>query len=138
MTETNIATTNRAAAPVVPVSWGELFDKVAILEIKQARLEGERALANVARELDALRVFTEQASHEDLPDLLADLRTINEKLWAHEDDIRELEREKNFSEDFIAVARAIYRDNDRRAALKRRINTLLGSELREEKSYKAY
>lgn len=126
------------AAPVVPVSWGELFDKISILEIKRTQLEGERAIANVVRELDALQRFADQVAHEDLPDLLTDLRAINEKLWAHEDEIRELEREKNFTEDFIAVARAIYRDNDRRAGLKRRINTLLGSELREEKSYKAY
>jgi hypothetical protein len=126
------------ATPVVPISWGDLFDKITILELKEERLSSERALGNVRKELELLRQFADAAVHEDLADLIADLKAINAHLWQLEDDIREMEREKDFAEEFITLARSIYRDNDRRAALKRRINVLLGSELSEEKSYKAY
>ena len=136
--ETKQAAHAVTATPVVPVSWGELFDKITILEIKVERLENPRALANVEKELGLLRQFTDAVEHEDLEDLVTDLKAVNVDLWQIEDDIRELEREKIFDEDFIALARAVYRENDRRAALKRRINTALGSELTEEKSYKAY
>jgi hypothetical protein len=127
-----------AATPVVPISWGELFDKITILEIKEGHLTAERALANVRKELELLRHFSDSVVHDDLADLVADLKAINSALWQLEDDIRDKEREKDFAEEFITMARSIYRENDRRAAMKRRINALLGSELNEEKSYKAY
>ncbi|MFW2830497.1 DUF6165 family protein [Sphingomonas sp. ID0503] len=130
--------THGLATPVVPVSWGDLFDKITILEIKEEKLEAVRALANVRRELELLRQFTDAIEHEDLADLIADLKAVNAQLWQIEDDIREKEREKDFTEEFTTLARAVYIQNDRRAGLKRRINLLLGSELAEEKSYKAY
>lgn len=127
-----------AATPVVPISWGDLFDKITILEIKEGQLTSERALGNVRKELELLRHFAESVVHDDLADLVVDLKAVNASLWQLEDDIREKEREKDFTEEFITMARSIYRENDRRAAMKRRINMLLGSELNEEKSYKAY
>lgn len=125
---------------VVPVSWGELFDKITILEIKRQRISDTAKLANVNRELDALREVCSgfQLPGQELDDLVADLRVVNESLWDIEDDIRSCERSGDFSERFVQLARSVYRTNDRRANLKLHINRLLGSELIEEKSYEAY
>ncbi len=128
-------------APVMaPVSWGELIDKITILEIKAARIEDAAKLVNVKRELDALSAIRDDALPEgaDIHAPTAELRAVNEKLWDIEDDIREKERAQDFGAEFIELARAVYRTNDRRAALKRQINEALGSELVEEKSYKPY
>jgi hypothetical protein len=123
--------------PLVPISWGELIDKITILEIKAARIEEPAKRANVARELAALRHVRDQASPADGVAALTDeLRQVNETLWTIEDDIRDCEARADFGPRFIALARAVYQNNDRRAALKRRINEALGSELVEEKSYK--
>ncbi len=124
----------------IPVSWGELFDKLTILEIKQARIDDPQKLANIDREFEALR---DVYSDSDLPgaplqELIDELRCTNETLWEIEDDIRNCERHKDFSDRFIELARSVYRTNDKRADLKLRINRLLGSELIEEKSYEAY
>lgn len=125
---------------LVPVSWGELLDKITILEIKSERITDPAKLANVARELDALRdVVTAAGSLPDAATPLMDaLRQVNAELWDVEDEIRDCERNKAFAERFITLARAVYHQNDRRAALKRELNDLLGSELVEEKSYQAY
>lgn len=123
-------------APLVPVSWGELIDKITILEIKAARLEGP-ARANVAHEL-ALLAAAAAPINALVSDLKAELKAINETLWAVEDQIRDKERAKLFDDGFVALARSVYRHNDARGALKRRINLALGSELIEEKSYKPY
>lgn len=128
-------------APVMaPVSWGELIDKITILEIKAARIEDAAKLVNVKRELDALSAIRDEALPEgaDIHALTAELRAVNEKLWDIEDDIREKERAQDFGAGFIELARAVYRTNDRRAALKRQINEALGSDLVEEKSYRPY
>lgn len=124
----------------IPVSWGELFDKLTILEIKQARIDDPQKLANIDRELEALRaVYSESAlPGAALQELIDELRRTNEALWEIEDDIRTCERNKDFSERFIELARSVYQTNDKRADLKLRINRLLGSELIEEKSYEAY
>ena len=124
----------------IPVSWGELFDKLTILEIKQARIDDPRKLENIGRELEALQGVcrTSQLPGAPLQELVEELQRTNEALWEIEDDIRGCERSKDFSERFIELARSVYRTNDRRAELKRKINRLLGSELIEEKSYKAY
>lgn len=124
----------------IPVSWGELFDKMTILEIKQARIDDPQKRANIDRELDALRdVYRDSALPGDpLRELINELRRTNEALWEIEDDIRNCERNKDFSDRFIELARSVYRTNDKRADLKLRINRLLGSELIEEKSYEAY
>ena len=124
--------------PIVPVSWGELIDKITILEIKAERIADPAKRANVARELAALNAVRDQgrARAEGLAALTRELRQVNEALWTIEDDIRECEAKGDFGARFVALARSVYKYNDRRAALKRRINDLLGSELIEEKSYK--
>src|SRR5690606_7333868 len=116
--------------PLAPVSWGELLDKITILEIKAARIAEPAARANVARELALLREVA--ASVTDTPGLaplLADLAVVNAALWEIEDSIRAKEAAAAFDAEFIALARSVYLTNDRRSALKRQINLLLRSEL---------
>lgn len=123
-------------SPHVPVSWGELLDKITILEIKRERITGAAAAANVACELAALwRIGAEALAREGVAPLLTALKAVNEELWQVEDAIREEEARGRFGAEFIGLARAVYQRNDRRAALKRAINDLLRSELVEEKSY---
>jgi len=120
-----------------PVSAGELLDKITILEIKQQRLASEAGRGNVRHELlllEAIRQASLPASAE-LAALTAELKRINEQLWEIEDAIRLCERAGDFGERFVGLARSVYQSNDRRSALKRQINTLLGSALVEEKSY---
>lgn len=124
------------AIPSVPVSWGELLDKITILEIKRERMDRPDALANVEKEH---RVLSEAAAHvldiDGVPPLLQRLKRINETLWEVEDAIREQEADARFGPRFVALARSVYKTNDERAAVKRAINALLNSELIEEKSY---
>jgi hypothetical protein len=122
------------AVPEIPVSWGELIDKITILEIKAERLTDPAALANVRRELAALAPYA-PAADARLPALRAALAEVNAALWDIEDRIREKEAAADFGADFVELARAVYRQNDRRAALKRQISLTLGSDLIEEKSY---
>jgi hypothetical protein len=123
--------------PHVPTSWGELLDKITILEIKVARLPTEAARANAEKELVLLRQIAAPVLAQSAP-LAARLKSLNETLWEIEDRIREHERAKNFDAAFIALARAIYQTNDERGRVKREINMVLGSALIEEKSYKPY
>lgn len=125
---------------LVPVSWGEIIDKITILEIKGERLADPAKLANVNRELAELVAVRDREfpGHAGLAALGAELKAVNEGLWVIEDDIRDCERAKDFGPRFIELARAVYVTNDQRAAVKRRINDLLGSDLVEEKSYAAY
>ena len=125
----------------VPVSVGELLDKLTILAIKLERIDDPAKRLNIARERDALEavVAAQRLRGADgVAELEQELRGVNEQLWDIEDQIREHERQQRFDDGFIALARAVYRTNDRRAELKRRINALSGSELTEEKSYAAY
>ena len=125
---------------LVPISPGELIDKITILEIKSQRMRDAVKLANVRTEL-ALLMDTWQASPWSAADIAAEwagLRAVNEKLWAVEDEIRDKERDARFDQGFIELARAVYVTNDERAAIKKRINTRLGSTLVEEKSYADY
>jgi len=125
--------------PEVPVSWGELVDKIAILEIKRERLTDAAALANVRRELASLeRWQAELVANARLGELKASLAQVNRALWDVEDAIRAKEARAEFDAEFVGLARSVYRQNDRRAALKREINLALASELIEEKSYPAY
>jgi Family of unknown function (DUF6165) len=124
----------------VPISPGELIDKITILEIKSARMTDAAKLANVRTELGLLQDtwrMSAYASH-DVAAQWASLRTINEKLWDVEDLIRDKERAKAFDQEFIELARAVYVTNDERAAVKRELNTRLGSKIVEEKSYARY
>ena len=124
------------AIPSVPVSWGELLDKITILEIKRARIERPHALANVEREHRALSEAAARVIGIDgLAPLLQRLKRVNEILWDVEDAIREQEADARFGTRFVALARSVYKTNDERAAIKRAINALLRSELIEEKSY---
>jgi hypothetical protein len=126
-------------ALLAPVSWGELIDKITILEIKSSRIADAGKRANVARELAALTEARDLALPAPPPGLnsaVGELRAVNETLWRIEDEIRECEKRGDFSATFVALARSIYATNDRRAAIKRRINAMLGSDLVEEKSYK--
>lgn len=128
------------ANPSVPLSWGELFDKITILEIKAEKLTAQAALANVRRELELLSAVADGqlSPGSRLAGLTDELRAVNRALWTIEDDIREKEARQEFDDAFIALARSVYRRNDERAAIKRRINDLLGSEIVEEKSYRDY
>ncbi len=124
----------------VPVSFGELLDKVAILEIKSERMSDPAKLANVRRELDALNATwaAHPAASIDIAALRAALKAVNERLWVIEDDIRIKEKHQAFDAEFIRLARSVYFENDERAKLKRDINLALGSAFVEEKSYEDY
>ncbi|WP_270938782.1 DUF6165 family protein [Falsiroseomonas oryzae] len=124
----------------IPASPGEVLDKLTILEIKLDRIADATKRENVAREHAALTAAWDAAvgDRPALAPLRAELRAVNERLWDVEDELREHERRGAFDAAFVELARAVYRTNDRRAALKRQVNDLLGSTLREEKSYAAY
>ena len=125
---------------LVPISPGELLDKITILRIKAARMKDPDKVANVRHELGLLEQTWKDsgAAAVNLGTAEADLTRVNEKLWVVEDEIRDEERAKHFTEKFIELARAVYFTNDERAAIKKRINTLLGSTIVEEKSYQQY
>lgn len=125
---------------LIPVSAGELLDKITILQIKSERIDDDTKLANVRRELQLLDEVRrrEGLDRADIEEVTAALRTVNGQLWDIEDAIREKEAQRAFDEGFVELARAVYVTNDERAALKRRINDLTGSELVEEKSYRDY
>jgi hypothetical protein len=128
-----------SAAPTVEVSWGELVDKLTILEIKQRRLGSPAAVENVRRELATLnKALNGLALPAGFNALKQNLTAVNERLWEIEDKIRAKEAASSFDQEFIELARSIYFNNDKRAALKREINLLLKSELIEEKQYTAY
>lgn len=123
----------------VPISLGELFDRISILEIKCERLARPEQRYNATRELELLRAqMREHGVGRGIQPLYAELRRVNETLWDIEDAIRDCERRQAFGPEFVQLAREVYLNNDRRAAIKRHINELSGSELREEKSYTAY
>jgi len=132
----NYASTQHAG-PSVAISWGELFDRIVILEIKSERLTNQAALENVGRELAGLREAAAgvAADNEILIGRIADLREVNVALWDIENAIRACERNADFGDTFIQLARSVYKKNDKRAFIKREINLLLGSALIEEKSY---
>ena len=125
--------------PHAPVSWGELLDKITILEIKVERLGGNDARANAANELALLREIAQPVmAFGQTATLVARLKALNQALWDIEDRIRDHEREGDFGPGFVELARSVYRRNDERGAVKREINLALGSALIEEKGYKPY
>ena len=125
---------------LVPVSFGELLDKIAILQIKSERMSDPAKLAHVRDELAALEHswMAHPAAGNDIARLRADLKAVNERLWVIEDDIRMKERAQAFDGEFIRLARAVYFENDERARIKKDINLALGSAYVEEKSYQDY
>ena len=123
----------------VPVSWGELIDKITILEIKSERISEPSKLGNVKKELDLLASkLGSRAGQSEVLRIKDALRGVNGSLWDIEDEIRACENAGDFGSRFIELARSVYITNDRRAELKRELNTVLGSDLVEEKSYQAY
>ena len=125
---------------VIPISPGELIDKITILEIKRESILDKEKLSNINLEYMVLLETLENkiiASNE-IDSLRIKLKTINKKLWDIEDQLRDLERSKTFNEDFIKLARSVYFTNDERSEIKKSINKLLNSEIVEEKSYSKY
>jgi hypothetical protein len=121
-------------ALLVPVSIGELIDKITILEIKSERISNLEALKNIQKELTALRRVAPRVD----PILIDELKDVNVQIWDVEDELRQCEREKDFGEQFVGMARSVYMHNDERAAIKKRINNRYNSEFKEEKSYSVY
>ena len=124
----------------VPISWGELFDKITILQIKLENLTSKDALENVEREFKQLqsifiKYFPESTEAKQLEE---ELKQINKQLWDIEDKIRDKERNRSFDDEFIQLARSVYIINDERSRIKRKINDVFGSEFVEEKSYPEY
>ena len=123
----------------VPVSLGELVDKITILELKIEYIEDQDKLTNVKKECKLLtEVLLEHLEPSKVEGLKAELKEVNRKLWLIEDDIRDYERQKDFGEKFIELARSVYFTNDKRAELKKDINLKFGSDIIEEKSYEKY
>ena len=128
------------ATPLIPISWGELIDKITILKIKQTHIKSPTALTNINKELDYLNDFLE--NNKGVAELIKvsnqQLLDVNKRLWQVEDDIRDKELKQEFDSGFIELARRVYVLNDERAKLKKTINQALDSELVEEKSYKKF
>ncbi|HJS21702.1 MAG TPA: DUF6165 family protein [Steroidobacteraceae bacterium] len=126
---------------LVPISPGELLDKITILRIKAQRMTDAAKLANVRHELELLEHTWGEAARASGVDVSAEVRAleaVNTRLWVIEDDIREKEAGRSFDARFIELARSVYIENDERAAIKKRVNQKLGSKIVEEKSYKDY
>ena len=122
---------------LAPISLGELIDKITILQIKTHHLQGT-ALENVKKELKALETTLNNLQLNIDPTLIKRLKDLNQVLWQIEDDIRDHERQERFDDTFIHLARSVYQQNDRRAAIKKEINNTYDSAFVEEKSYKQY
>ena len=131
---------NKFQTPLVPISWGELIDKITILEIKEVKITSNNALDNIRKELGFLSdiVSNSKGVYDDISHLKNELKEVNLNLWQVEDEIRDKEYSQEFDEEFIRLARSVYRLNDDRANLKKKINETLFSELKEEKSYKNF
>jgi len=125
---------------LIPISPGELLDKITILRIKSARISDPEKLVNIRKELEMLDNIWNQSVTPDatITQLTEELTSINEALWDIEDDIRDEERQKRFGDRFIELARSVYVTNDRRAEAKKQVNLHLGSDIVEEKSYQDY
>jgi predicted nucleic acid-binding Zn-ribbon protein len=131
---------NKFQTPLVPISWGELIDKITILEIKEVKITSNNALDNIRKELGFLSdiISNSKGVYDAISPLKNELKEVNLNLWQVEDEIRDKEYSQEFDEKFISLARSIYRLNDDRANLKKQINETLFSELKEEKSYKNF
>ena len=128
------------AAPKIQISWGELIDKITILEIKAERLNSRVATRNVRHELTVLNSVARKVlrQRKDVRVLKQRLKAVNDALWDIEDKIRAKEAAKSFDQEFIELARSVYMNNDKRGHLKRQVNAVLNSELVEEKQYTNY
>ena len=126
--------------PIIPISWGELFDKITILQIKKENLHEKNALKNVKVEHDQLnKIYNSNfLKDENAKSFMISLKQINKKLWDIEDKIRDKEKNKKFDKQFIELARNVYFTNDERSRIKRNINQFFGSQIIEEKFYSKY
>jgi hypothetical protein len=122
----------------VPIAVGELVDKITILQIKSAKIKDAQRLSNVKKELELLTLVAGRHGIDLSTADTAKLSEVNERLWVVEDKLRDLERAKTFDQEFIELARSVYRINDERFAIKGRISAAYGSNIREEKSYQPY
>jgi hypothetical protein len=128
------------ASVPIEVAPGELLDKITILEIKSERITDPAKLPNICREMAVLAEARDRTIpwSNELDQMIIELKAINAAIWEVEDEIREYEGRQDFGHRFVDLARSVYRNNDRRAAIKRRINEWLGSAILEEKGYRAY
>lgn len=122
----------------VPVSVGELVDKITILRIKREKIQIEEKRTNILKELGSLEAICEEKNIDLNHEHVSSLQEINYQLWQIEDDIREKESKKEFDQEFIDLARSVYVTNDRRFVVKSKINEFNGSDFKEEKSYESY
>jgi hypothetical protein len=130
---------SKMKTPHIPISWGELIDKITILEIKELKISAKNAQENIKKELNyLLDIVNSNNLPTEVQSLKDELKNVNIKLWDVEDSIREKELAGEFDEVFIELARSVYRLNDARAKTKQAINLTLSSELIEEKSYKEF
>ena len=120
----------------IPISLGELFDKITILNIKLEKISGESKIKNINKELILLQAIAKKNPID--PNLLVDLDSVNRRIWDIEDNIRLCEKDKNFGQYFIGLARGVYFNNDTRSDIKRQINESHDSDIIEEKSYEKY
>ena len=128
---------NKIDKILAEISAGELFDKITILEIKKAKILNKEKLNDIEKELVSLNETVKKfiPDQSSISKHIGDLKDINLKLWAIEDEKRAAEKNKNFDEKFIELARNVYKFNDERAKIKLAINTSLGSNIKEVKSY---
>jgi hypothetical protein len=127
-------------SPQVPISWGEFFDKITILQVKLENLTSKNALENVEQELKKLQsIFVQYCPKTmETTKLQGELRNINQQIWDIENNIRDKQRNNSFDHEFIQFARSVHIANDERFRIKRKINDLFRSELIEEKSFAEY
>ena len=119
----------------IPISVGELFDKITILEIKLENIKDPNKISNIQKELNLLIQTSNSINTTTIEELINNLKVVNNTLWKIEDNIRIKEKEQKFDDEFIQLARDVYKTNDKRSEIKREINKLSKSELIEEKSY---
>jgi len=137
---TSLSSFRSVESVVVEVSPGDLIDKITILEIKMECITAIGKRDNIRHELKILRLRRNESIPDSLPleRLMIDLKAVNRRLWAIEDEIRDHERDQKFDDRFVSLARSVYKNNDKRSALKAQINGLLGATMVEEKSYTDY
>jgi len=125
---------------VAEISAGELLDKISILEIKLEKIKNEESKAEIDKEYKMLKLTLEDNINltEDIADLSNEIKTVNLTLWNIEDELRKCEKNKDFGKTFVELARAVYFNNDKRAKIKSKINSILGSNIKEVKHYVDY
>ena len=132
--------TNKSKKILSEISAGELLDKISILEIKLEKIKSEESKIEINKEYKMLKMILKENVEltEDLTNLSKEIKAVNLILWNIEDELRKCEKNKDFSKTFIELARGVYFNNDKRAKIKSKINSMLGSNIREVKHYVDY